>query len=94
MTRARHQSQHPSLRPPLASIPRETAANAAPRRVGTTEPGSWVERDGEARSAQACSCGRPAVVDLDGVPWCGTSNLPPLPGSPQALAMAAEGTWP
>lgn len=39
-----------------------------------------------------CTCGRPAITYLgvgpDGErtgPWCGTNNLPPLPGSKQAM---------
>jgi len=52
----------------------------------------------QAKPGELCTCGRPAIMaylteKFGRVPFCGTSDLEPLPGSPDALKRGEEATY-
>lgn len=52
----------------------------------------------QAKPGELCTCGRPAIMaylteKFGRVPFCGVSDLEPLPGSPDALKRGEEASF-
>ena len=91
--------RHPAPGPRARRLPRHLTRPLSTPRGGSPamNPPSTAP---DPLADPVCACGRPAITVLTGlagpdgestIPWCGAHNLPPLPGSKQALKQ--EEAW-